>query len=155
QRGRRAAGLPGVRGLTGDAMASRVSQNVPDDPFRRPHPDEVREREAARVAAQGHAVDRDDNEDAAAVLARIAGGSQSFGATAGGGRTAGGSGTTEYGRRRRDRTARDYTRMLAQLGLSLTSSGRRAGGAAVTSGRWLADVVVDAAPRIPVRDLET
>ncbi len=33
----------------------------------------------------------------------------------------------------------------------LVASARRAGGAAVTSGRWLADTVLDVAPRLPVR----
>lgn len=46
-------------------------------------------------------------------------------------------------------------RLLGLLALALATSARKAGAAAVTSGRWLADVVVDAAPRIPVRDLET
>ena len=41
---------------------------------------------------------------------------------------------------------------LAQL---LGRSARTAGGVAVASGRWLAELVVDTAPRIPVRDLET
>ena len=34
----------------------------------------------------------------------------------------------------------------------LTSSARRAGRGAVVSGRWLADTVIDVAPRLPVRD---
>lgn len=38
--------------------------------------------------------------------------------------------------------------------LALATSARRAGRRAVVSGRWLADTVVDVAPRIPVRDLE-
>jgi hypothetical protein len=61
------------------------------------------------------------------------------------------SGRGQRGRR----TPRDWSGLMRQLGLALAASGRRAGVAAVTSGRWLADVVVDAAPRIPVRDLET
>lgn len=45
----------------------------------------------------------------------------------------------------------------ALLGLSraLATSARAAGAAAFTTGRWLTDIVVDIAPRIPVRDLET
>jgi hypothetical protein len=39
--------------------------------------------------------------------------------------------------------------------VSLTGSARRAGRKAVLSGRWLADTVVDLAPRVPVRDLDT
>ena len=46
-------------------------------------------------------------------------------------------------------------RLLGQLTVALASSAGRAGSGAVASGRWLADVVVDAAPRIPVRDLGT
>jgi hypothetical protein len=37
---------------------------------------------------------------------------------------------------------------------ALASSARRAGRRAVVSGRWLADTVVDVAPRIPVRSAE-
>lgn len=44
---------------------------------------------------------------------------------------------------------------LARLTRLLGRSARAAGGVAVTSGRWLAEVVIDAAPRIPVRDLRT
>ena len=46
-------------------------------------------------------------------------------------------------------------RLLGQLTVALAASASRAGSGAVASGRWLADVVVDAAPRIPVRDLGT
>jgi hypothetical protein len=41
----------------------------------------------------------------------------------------------------------------AQLA-ALVASARRAGRAAVLSGRWLADTVVDVAPRLPVRSAE-
>jgi hypothetical protein len=44
---------------------------------------------------------------------------------------------------------------LARLTKGLAESARFAGARAVASGRWLAEVVVDNAPRIPVRDLET
>jgi hypothetical protein len=46
-------------------------------------------------------------------------------------------------------------RLAPQLAVALARSASRAGSGALTSGRWLADVVVDAAPRIPVRDLAT
>ena len=46
-------------------------------------------------------------------------------------------------------------RLHSQLGVALVVSARKSGGAAVTSGRWIAGVVVDAAPHIPVRDLAT
>jgi hypothetical protein len=45
--------------------------------------------------------------------------------------------------------------LLRQLGLAAAASARRAGVAAVTSGRWLADTLLEAAPHLPVRDLET
>lgn len=54
-----------------------------------------------------------------------------------------------------EQTRRDLARLMAQLGPALAASAHRAGAAAVASGRWLADVVVDAAPRLPVRDLAT
>lgn len=38
---------------------------------------------------------------------------------------------------------------------SLARSARAAGRSAVVSGRWLAETVVDLAPRVPVRDVET
>ncbi len=44
---------------------------------------------------------------------------------------------------------------LVRLSGVVGARARRAGAAAVTSGRWLADLLVDAAPHIPVRDLET
>ncbi len=57
--------------------------------------------------------------------------------------------------RRGSRSSRDWARLLNQLGIALAASARTAGAGAVSSGRWLADVVVDTAPRLPVRDLET
>ena len=39
--------------------------------------------------------------------------------------------------------------------VELAQSARRAGRAAVTSGRWLGDTVVELAPRVPVRDAAT
>jgi hypothetical protein len=48
-----------------------------------------------------------------------------------------------------------YPRLLGQLAVDLSRSARSVSAGAVASGRWLADVVVDAAPRIPVRDLAT
>jgi len=47
------------------------------------------------------------------------------------------------------------TRMLARLTRLLASSARRAGASGIATGRWLAEVFMDVAPRIPVRDLET
>ena len=46
-------------------------------------------------------------------------------------------------------------RLLNQLGVALAASARTAGATAFASGRWIAGVVVDAAPHIPVRDLAT
>ena len=67
---------------------------------------------------------------------------------------AGGRPDLGYGRPG-DRSAREWARMMRQLGVAMVASGRAAGAAAVTSGRWLSDLVVDTAPRIPVRDLHT
>jgi hypothetical protein len=44
---------------------------------------------------------------------------------------------------------------LARLSGALGRSARHAGGSAVLRGRWLADVLLDVAPRIPVRDAVT
>jgi hypothetical protein len=44
---------------------------------------------------------------------------------------------------------------MARLTRVLASSARRAGTVAVASGRWLAEVLVDTAPRIPIRDQAT
>ena len=45
--------------------------------------------------------------------------------------------------------------VLARLTGLLGQSARAAGAGAVASGRWLAETLIDAAPRIPVRDLQT
>jgi hypothetical protein len=45
--------------------------------------------------------------------------------------------------------------LFPQLSVALAKSAVKAGSGAVASGKWLSDVVVDAAPRIPVRDLAT
>ena len=50
------------------------------------------------------------------------------------------------GHRRRD---------LGRLTTALVGSARRAGRASVLGGRWLTDLLVDVAPRIPLRDLAT
>jgi hypothetical protein len=44
---------------------------------------------------------------------------------------------------------------LVRLSAVVGARARRAGAAALTSGRWLADLLVEAAPHIPVRDLAT
>jgi hypothetical protein len=51
--------------------------------------------------------------------------------------------------------AAERRRVLASLGQALAASARRAGGRAVGGGRWLADVVAEIAPRIPIRDRAT
>ncbi len=43
----------------------------------------------------------------------------------------------------------------AQVAAALLRSGRSAGAAAITSGRWMADQLISAAPHLPVRDLPT
>jgi hypothetical protein len=45
--------------------------------------------------------------------------------------------------------------VLRRLAVALAGSARRAGAAALASGRWLTDQVVDLAPHVPVRDLAT
>ena len=46
-------------------------------------------------------------------------------------------------------------RLLAKLSAAVANSARTAGGVAVLGGRWLVDLFVDVAPRIPVRDAQT
>jgi hypothetical protein len=45
--------------------------------------------------------------------------------------------------------------LLRRLAVLLVASARRAGAAAVASGRWLSDMVEEFAPQVPVRDLPT
>jgi len=52
-----------------------------------------------------------------------------------------------------DRAARG--RLLTQLTRLLAGGARQAGARAALTGRWLADVVADVAPHVPVRDLHT
>jgi hypothetical protein len=53
------------------------------------------------------------------------------------------AGVDDAGGRRRDQV------------VALAASAQRAGRRAVASGRWLADMVVEVAPRLPVRDADT
>jgi hypothetical protein len=46
-------------------------------------------------------------------------------------------------------------RLLGRLARLLTSCARRAAASGVGRGRWLADVVTQAIPHVPIRDLET
>jgi hypothetical protein len=46
-------------------------------------------------------------------------------------------------------------RLLGRLTLLLASGARAAGARAALSGRWLADVMTEVAPHVPVRDLPT
>jgi hypothetical protein len=50
---------------------------------------------------------------------------------------------------------REKATLLAGLSGVVAARAKRAGAAAVTSGRMLADLLVDAAPHIPIRDLAT
>jgi hypothetical protein len=45
--------------------------------------------------------------------------------------------------------------VIRELGVAAAASGRKAGGVAIASGRWFGDVLIEAAPHLPVRDLET
>lgn len=49
----------------------------------------------------------------------------------------------------------ERTRLLARLTGALAGGFRAAGARAALSGRWLADLVLDVAPHVPVRDLLT
>jgi hypothetical protein len=44
---------------------------------------------------------------------------------------------------------------LAKLTAVLSRSARAAGAGAVASGRWMTETLIDVAPRIPIRDLDT
>ncbi len=55
----------------------------------------------------------------------------------------------------RDLDARDRGRLLARLTGLLAGRFRAAGARAALSGRWLADLVDEVAPHVPVRDLLT
>ena len=46
-------------------------------------------------------------------------------------------------------------RLLAKLSAAVAQTARTAGGVAVLGGRWLVDLFLDVAPRIPVRSAET
>jgi hypothetical protein len=50
---------------------------------------------------------------------------------------------------------RTRARLLRRLTVILAGSARRAGGAAVTSGRWLTETIEELAPHVPIRDLPT
>jgi hypothetical protein len=54
-----------------------------------------------------------------------------------------------------DLDASTRRRLLAKLSAAMANSARTAGGVAVLGGRWLVDLFVDIAPRIPVRNEET
>ncbi len=49
----------------------------------------------------------------------------------------------------------DKTKLMVRLSTIVGARARRAGAQAVTSGRMLADLLMDAAPHIPIRDLST
>jgi len=50
---------------------------------------------------------------------------------------------------------REQGRVLGSLTAALVSSARGAGRASVLGGRWLTDLLIDTAPRVPLRDLST
>src|SRR5262245_59564707 len=49
----------------------------------------------------------------------------------------------------------ERTRSIAALAKALLSSARTAGAGAVASGRWLADVLIETAPKLRIRDRAT
>ena len=54
-----------------------------------------------------------------------------------------------------DHERRERGRLLAQLTALLAGGLRTAGGRAAVSGKWLAELITDYAPHVPVRDLLT
>lgn len=54
-----------------------------------------------------------------------------------------------------DRGRREHLSLLTSLTRTVGASARAAGTGAVVSGRWLADLLLDAAPRLPLRDATT
>jgi len=50
---------------------------------------------------------------------------------------------------------REQSRVLGSLSKALLVSARKAGRASVLGGRWLTDLLIDTAPRVPLRDRET
>ena len=54
-----------------------------------------------------------------------------------------------------DLDARERGRLLARLTALVASGVRAAGGKATFSGKWLAELITDLAPHVPVRDLLT
>ena len=50
---------------------------------------------------------------------------------------------------------REQGRVLGSLTAALVSSARGAGRASVLGGRWLTDLLIDTAPRVPLRDVAT
>lgn len=54
-----------------------------------------------------------------------------------------------------ERSRRDRGRDLGALTKAMAASARGAGRASVLGGGWLVDLLVDTAPRVPVRDLTT
>lgn len=50
---------------------------------------------------------------------------------------------------------REQARAIGALAGALTGSARTAGRASVLGGRWVTDLLIDTAPKIPIRDLPT
>lgn len=48
---------------------------------------------------------------------------------------------------------RSRGRLIGSLAAGLAGSAKRAGAAAVSSGRWLSEIVLEVAPQVPIRDL--
>src|SRR2546430_5668652 len=62
----------------------------------------------------------------------------------------------EFGRALGELTSSGPTKgALVRVTRAASTSARRAGGRAVASGRWLADALLEAAPHLPIRDLDT
>lgn len=93
-------------------------------------------------SAPGPAPEEQDTGGVGALVARIAGRESGGGVT--GAATGGAGGASGHDRAE-----------LGTLARALVSSARSAGRASVLGGGWLVDLMIDTAPRIQVRDLET
>ncbi len=85
---------------------------------------------SSEKALPGHEPRRDDRQRAGDLLARLTGSDEQL-------------------------SRSERASAVASLAGALSASAKAAGTAAVVTGRWLADTLVDVAPRLPLRDAET
>jgi hypothetical protein len=99
----------------------------------------LRPRRATRAAdgGTGLVAPGDERPLLGELLGRLAGASEPDGAAAGDGRH------------------ESLAALLQQIGVAAAASMRKAGAVAVASGHWMGDSLLEAAPHIPMRDLES